>query len=161
MGNNRFQHILDADSLFGGDQRCIGGINANDFFYFQLDFLRPCTWQVDFIQYWDDFQIFLQCQVDIGQGLGLHPLGGIHDEHRPFTGRQTSGYFIGEIDMPRGVNQIKDIIMTVLGLVKKPRGLQLDGDAPFPFQIHIVQILFLHVSMGNQPSVFNNPVRQS
>ena len=63
--------------------------------------------------------------------------------------------------MSRRIDQIQDIFIPVLCLVDKTGCLQFYGNAPFPFQLHVVQELFLHLPLGNQAGLFNDPVRQS
>ena len=62
--------------------------------------------------------------------------------------------------MPRGIDQVQDIVIPVLGLVVQLDGLILDGDASFPFQAHGVQDLVLHFPFGQGPGHFNEPVGQ-
>ena len=62
--------------------------------------------------------------------------------------------------MSRCVNQVQDVLFSILGLVVEAGGLQFDGDSPLPFNIHVVQILFLHISGLHQPRLLDQPVRQ-
>lgn len=45
--------------------------------------------------------------------------------------------------MPRGINQVQDVFFARPAAVGQPGRLGLDGDAPFPLQVHGVQDLFL------------------
>ena len=90
----------------------------------------------------------IQRQIHIGQGLGLDTLGGIHHQYGPVTGRQASGYLIIKVHMPRGVNQIENVFLSVFSLINRTHRLGLDSDSPFSFQIHIVQHLRLHLPAG-------------
>ena len=76
----------------------------------------------------------LHGQVHIGQGLGFDALGGVNHQQRPFAGSQGPGYFVGKVHMPRGVDQVQHILLSVFGLVMQLNSLILDGDAPFSFQ---------------------------
>ena len=62
--------------------------------------------------------------------------------------------------MARGVDQIEVVGLSVLGLVVQPDSPGLDGDAPFPLQLHIVQQLGLHLPLGHGVALFNQPVGQ-
>ena len=73
--------------------------------------------QIDFVDDRNDRQPLLHRQVDIGHRLGLDPLRRIDDQQRPFARRQRAGDFIGKIDVPGGVDQVKRIVAPVLGLV--------------------------------------------
>ena len=91
----------------------------------------------------------LQGQVGVGQGLGLHALGGVHHQHRALTGGQGPGHLIVEVHVARGVDEIQGVGLPVGGLVVQPHRPGLDGDAPLPLQVHVVQQLGLHFPLGD------------
>ena len=62
--------------------------------------------------------------------------------------------------MARGVDQVQGIGPAVLRLVVQADGPGLDGDAPLPLQIHVVQQLGLHLPLGDGVTQLNEPVRQ-
>jgi hypothetical protein len=62
--------------------------------------------------------------------------------------------------MPRGIDQIEDILLPVFAVVNDPYGLGLDCNAPLPLYIHIVKDLVLHLPAGKQSCLFYDPVRQ-
>ena len=46
----------------------------------------------------------------------------------------------------KGVDEIKDVLLPVLRLILEARRLQFDRDAALPLDIHIVEVLFLHIA---------------
>ncbi len=62
--------------------------------------------------------------------------------------------------MARGIDQVEDIILSVLGAVGKGDGLALDGYTPFPFDIHVVEDLVLKVALVHNAGILDEPVRQ-
>ena len=62
--------------------------------------------------------------------------------------------------MSRGVDEIEDVFLPILRTVSQPRRLKLDGDPPLPLDIHIVEILFLHVTRCDESGLLNQPVGQ-
>ena len=58
-------------------------------------------------------EVVLHRQVEIGERLGLHPLGGVDQEQYPFAGGQGAGDLIGEIDVAGGVDEIEGVIRAV------------------------------------------------
>lgn len=62
--------------------------------------------------------------------------------------------------MPGGVDKIQRVGLSVLVAVQQPRGLLLDGNAPFPFQIHRIQNLGFHVALLHGAGELDQPVRQ-
>jgi len=123
-------------------------------------FLRSGTGQIYFVQARQDLQVFIHGQIYVAHGLSLDPLSGIHHQHRAFTGRKASGDFVGEVHMARRVDEIKDVLVAVLGFIDQPGGLQLDGYAAFTFQIHVVQELLFHVAVSHQPRILDDTVSQ-
>ncbi len=102
----------------------------------------------------------VQGEIGIGQGLRLNALGAVHHKDGAVAGRQGAGNLIIEVHMSRGVDEIEDILLSVLRLVDDPRGLGLDRDAPLPLDIHIVQHLRLHFPLRQGAGQLNDPVRQ-
>ena len=154
------QHRVDVDALLGGDLGGVHGLQADDV----LDLLfhpgRVGGGQVDLVDDRADLQIVLQGQVGVGQGLGLDALGGVHHQHRPLAGGQGAGDLVVEVHMARGVNEVELIVLPVLGAVGQPDGPGLDGDAPLPLQVHVVQQLGLHVPRGYGVALLDEPVGQ-
>ena len=52
--------------------------------------------------------------------------------------------------MPGSVDQVEHIRPSVGRRVVEPNRLRLDGDAPFPFQIHGVEDLVSHIPLGDR-----------
>ncbi len=101
-------------------------------------------------------------QVGVGQRLRFHPLRSVHHEERAFAGCHAAGDLIGKIDMSRRIDQIQDIILAVRRLVPETNGVGLDGNAPLPLEVHVVQDLVGaccgHFPVGKRSRVFENPV---
>ena len=60
--------------------------------------------------------------------------------------------------MPRRINQVKNIFLSILRLIHNTHGLRLDRNSPLAFQIHIIQHLRLHLTLGQQSGLLNNSV---
>ena len=81
----------------------------------------------------------LHGQIGVGQGLGLDALAGVHDKHRALAGGQRPGHLIVKVHMAWGVDEVQVIGLPVLGLIFQADGPGLDGNAPLPLQVHVVQ----------------------
>ncbi len=83
--------------------------------------------------------------------------------HRPpadsLRTSKTAGYFIRKIDMPRGVNEIQNILLAVVGLIVQANGVCLDRDTPLSLQVHRVEHLRHHLT-GAERSV-NSRIRSA
>ena len=57
--------------------------------------------------------------------------------------------------MPRGIDQVKLINLTVLRFVAQRRRLRLDGNAAFALKIHAVEDLLAHFAVGEAAAALN------
>ena len=78
--------------------------------------------------------------VEIGDGLRLYALSGVHHEEAAFTRRDGATHLVGKVHVSRGVDEVEHIIFAI-ELVVHLDGVALDGDAALFFQIHIVEHL--------------------
>jgi hypothetical protein len=101
-----------------------------------------------------------QGKVHVGKGLGLNPLGGVHEEQGPLAGIDGPGNLVGKVHVPRRINQIEQIFPAVGGGIGQGNGLTLDGDTPFPFNIHGIQYLVLKIPILHNTGFLDKPVRQ-
>jgi hypothetical protein len=62
--------------------------------------------------------------------------------------------------MSGGINQIEFKILTLSACIGQAHALALDGNAPFPLNIHGVQNLIAEMPLINKPGVLNEPIRQ-
>ena len=99
-------------------------------------------------------------QIGIGEGLRLHPLGGVDDEDGPFAGREGAGDLVAKVHVPGGVDQVEGIGTAVRRVVVQGDGVGLDGDPPFPLEIHAVEELVLHIPQFDRPGLFEDTVGQ-
>ncbi len=79
--------------------------------------------------------------IQIRDGLSLHPLCGIHHQQGTLTGSYTPGHFIRKVHMSGSIDQVKDITLSITGLVLHLDSMAFDGNTPLPLQIHIIQHL--------------------
>ena len=149
---------MDADAGLGRAFHRLGGVDADDI----LDLLAHPVGlgggQVDLVEDRHDLVVVVDGLVDIGQGLGLDALAGVHHQDRALAGGERAGDFVGEVHVARRVHQIEDIGLAVVGLVVQPNGLRLDGDAALAFDLHRVEHLLLHLTRGQAAGLLDQPV---
>ena len=160
MPDDGFQNVAAVFARLGGDQRRVGGVQADHFLDLVLDLLRLGAGQVDLVDDRHGFQIVLQRHVYVGQRLRLDALRRVHHQQRAFAGRQCPADLIAEVHMAGGVDQVEDVSLSVLGLILHAHGLRLDGDAALPFQFHGVQNLLRHLPLLKHARHFQQAVRQ-
>ena len=127
---------------------------------FVADHVRTGGVHVDLVQHGDDFQTVVYRKIEIGDSLCLNTLGGIHDQKSAFTGCNRTGHLIGEVNVPRSIDEIEDVLLAILVVLHLDR-MALDGDPLFLLQVHIVQDLCLHVPAGQSLGQFEQPVGKS
>jgi hypothetical protein len=59
-----------------------------------------------------------------------------------------------------GVDQVEGVKLAVVGFVGQRNGMGLNGDAALTLQIHTVQQLILHISLGNRVGLFQYTVSE-
>ena len=111
---------------------------TDDILDFFNDTLRIRTRQIDFVDHRHNIQIMIQCQIYIGQCLRLNALCRIYDKDCTITGSQASGNLIVKIHMPRCVDEIEDILLSIFCLVNNTNRLRFDSNTTLPLQIHII-----------------------
>ena len=104
--------------------------------------------------------IVLDRLVNVGEGLRLHPLRGVHHQQRAFACGEAAADFIGEVDVAGGVHQVELIGLAVLGRVVEADGLGFDGDAALFFNVHVIKDLLGHLAIGEPAGELDQPVSQ-
>ncbi len=157
-GDNSLEDIANANAGLGTCRDGIIGGQADHILDLRLHPLRLGRRQVNLVQDRHDFMVGLDRLIDIGQRLRLDPLAGIDHQQRSLAGRQRARHLIAEIDMPRRVHQIQDIILAIGGGVVQPHCLRLDGDPALALNIHIVENLLGHLALAKTAANLNQPV---
>ena len=96
--------------------------------------------------------------VAVRNRLGLDALRSVDDEQRAFARGERTAHFIGEVDVPRGVDEVEFVDLAVLGLVLEGGGLRLDRDAAFTLEVHAVEHLGAHFAVGKTAAALDQAV---
>ena len=96
------------------------------------------------INHRDNLQVMVNGHIEVRDGLCLNALCGIHHQQRTLTGRNRTRYFVREVYVSRGINQVQDVLLTLMHIFHLD-GVTLDGDTTLTLQIHIVE----HLSLSN------------
>ena len=86
----------------------------------------------------NDLQIVVDGHIEIGDGLSLNALSGIHHQKRTLAGGNGTGHLIGEVHVARSVDKVQRVLAIV-----HLDGMTLDGDAALLLEIHVVEHLAL------------------
>ena len=125
--------------------------------YLVLDLFDHGSLHVYLVDDGDDFEVVSESEIEIGDGLCLYPLRGIHDKQRPFARGDGTGYLIGEVHMAGRVDEVEDVFLAA-ALVLHLDGVALYRDALFAFQLHVIEYLRLQVALRYGVGRFEQPV---
>ena len=154
------QDLVYIQSCFCGDLRCILRFNSDHILDLIDNTLRIRTWKVDLVDHRNHIQIMVQCHIYIGKCLSFDSLCCIHNKDRSVTGSKASGNFIVKVHMSRGIDQVKNILISVLGFVYNTNRLGFDGDSSFSLKVHVIQNLGLHFPLGKKSRHLDDTVRK-
>ena len=60
----------------------------------------------------NDNEVVGEGQVEVGDGLSLHPLVGIDEQNDALARQQRSGHLGAEVDVARRVDQVQQVLMS-------------------------------------------------
>ena len=83
----------------------------------------------------------------VGEGLRLYALGRVDDQHGALAGRERAADLVVEVDVPRRVDEVQDIVLAVVGGVVEPDGAGFYGDAVLALEVHVVEYLVFHLAL--------------
>ncbi len=99
-------------------------------------------------------------RIKIGQGLGFHALGGIHEKEHSLAGRKSPRHLVGKVHMAGRVDEVQGVGFPVGGRVGERHRVALDRDAPFPLQIQGIQDLIAKFPLIDEPGRLDESVGQ-
>ena len=105
------------------------GLDSDYVLYLCGNTIRFRTWKVNFIDYRKYIQVVVEGKVYIGQRLGLNSLCGVYNKNRSVAGCEAPRYFIVEIDMAWGIDEVEDILFSVFRCIYGTDCLGLDRDS--------------------------------
>ena len=73
---------------------------ADDVLHFLRHLVRMGGRQVDLVQDRHQLEVVFQRHIGIGEGLGLHALGGVHHEDSALAGGEAAADFVSEVTCP-------------------------------------------------------------
>ena len=86
--DDRFEHRFDVDAVFGGNERGIGRVDADDVLNFPLHRFGVGGRQIDLVDDRHDLQPVLHREIGVGKRLRFDALRRVHHQKRPLARRQ-------------------------------------------------------------------------
>jgi hypothetical protein len=143
--DDRVEHRGDALAGLGRDPQNVVGLVAEQLGDVLGHLVGIGGRQVDLVEHRDDLEVVLDRQVGVRQGLGLESLRGVDDQDRALAGGQGARDLVGEVDVPRGVDEV-ELVLLALVLPEDADRLGLDGDAALALELHRVEQLLAHLA---------------
>ena len=134
-----------APLLRAGEQR-VRRIETDEVLDLHRRLFRAGARQVDLVDDRHDLQVVVDRQVGVGDRLRLDPLRRVHQQQRAFAGGQRAGHLVGEVDVPRRVDEVQDVGLAVVRGIGETDRMGLYRDPPLPLQVHRIENLRLHLA---------------
>ena len=84
--------------------------------------------QVDLVDDRQDGQVRREGEEEVGDGLGLHPLVGVHQQQDALAGAQAPRHLVAEVHVPRRADQVEEELLAVVAPQHRGRlGLHRDS----------------------------------
>ena len=160
VGYDALEHLMNIQANLCRNLGCILGRNADDILDFLLDALRVGCGQVNLIDNRYNLQIVLKGKVGIAQRLCLDALCGIYDQQCALARGERTRNLIIKVDVTRGVDEVHVIDLAVVRLVIHAHCACLDRNAALSLEIHIIEQLLLHLTLGDSLTLFEQAVGQ-
>src|SRR5205807_1212613 len=116
--------------------------------------------KVDLVDRRDDLEALLDGEVSICESLGLDALRGIDQQHGALAGRERPADLVREVDVPRGIDEVELVGLTVATDPGHTDRSRLDGDAVLALELHRIEELVAHLAQRNGPGGLEEPVRE-
>ncbi len=156
--DDRLEDGRHARSVLGrGEEDFLAG-DRQDAFELLDDRIRVGRRQVDLVEDGDERQALAHREMDVGEGLGLDPLGRIDDQDRPVAGLEAVAHLVGEVDVARRVDQVEAIDQAVVRAVLETDGPRLDRDALLALEVHRVEDLAHHLPPLDRVGQLEEPI---
>src|SRR5690606_22736774 len=157
---DRLEHFLHVEAGLGADRDRLAGVDADHRLDLGLDPLDVGGGQIDLVQHRHYFQPLLHRGVAVGDGLGLHALGGIDHQQRALAGGQRAADLVAEVDVAGGVDEVEVVGLAVARGVRQRDRLRLDGNAALALDRIVVEHLGFHLARGQAAAELDDAVGQ-
>ena len=145
-GHDRLEDVAGSRAFLGAGQDRGGCVEADDVLDLPLALLRLRARQVDLVDDRNDIEVVVNGQVGVGERLRLDSLGRIDEQQGAFARRERPRDLVAEIDVAGRVDQVQDVLLTIVGRVVQAYWVRFDGDPAFALEVHGIEHLRLHLA---------------
>ena len=158
--DDRLEDLVDADAFLRARQDRVARVEADDLLDLPLRLVWLRAGQIDLVDDRDDLEVVLDREVGVGERLRLDALRRVDQQQRALARRERSRDLVGEVDVPRRVDQVQDVDLPVVRLVGQPDRVRLDRDPALALEVHAVEHLRLHLARLERAGHLEEPVGQ-
>ena len=116
--------------------------------------------EIDLVDDRDDLEAVVDREVGVRQRLRLDALRRVDEQQRAFARGERSRHLVGEIDVPRRVDEVEHVLLAVVRRVVEADGMRLDRDAALALEVHRVEHLRLHLARLQGAGDFEEAIGQ-
>ncbi len=143
--DDRLENLRDAGAVLGRGEEHLLARDRQDVLELVDDRVRVGRREIDLVEDRDQREALAHREMDVGEGLGLDPLGGIDDEDRALAGLEAVAHLVGEVDVAGRVDEVEAVVQAVARRVLEADGPGLDRDPLLPLEVHRVEDLAHHL----------------
>ena len=144
VAHDALENVVDPHAGLGRAWNGVGRVDPDHVLDFFGRGFGVGASQVHLVENRDHFDAEVDRRVAVGDRLRFDALRRVDDEKRPFAGGERTA--------------LEFVRLTVLGLVLERRGLRLDRDAAFALEVHAVEDLGAHFTVGEPAAALNQAV---
>ena len=158
--DDALEQLVDAEARLGADAHGILGRDADDVLDLADDALGIGRRQIDLVDDGQHLEALLDGRVAVRDALRFDALARVDDEQRAVAGGERARNLVGEVDVPRRVDEVDLVVEPVARPVLQRDALRLDRDAALALEIHRVEHLILHLARREAAAQLNEPIGQ-
>ena len=114
--------------------------------------------EIDLVDARDDREVVVDREVGVRERLRLDALRGVHDEHGRLARRERPRDLVREVHVSGRVDEVQDVVRSVLGPVRQRDGARLDRDAALLLDRVVVEHLLGHLARGQRARDLEDPI---
>ncbi|MDR8793368.1 hypothetical protein FEP87_05596 [Burkholderia multivorans] len=160
LRDQRLEHVLDAEARLRAAARGVGRVDADHVLDLGDRVLGVRGRQVDLVQHRHDLDAELDRRVAVRDRLRFDALACIDDEQRALARGQRTADLVREIDVPRRIDQVQVVDLAVARAIRQCSRLRLDRDAALALDVHRVEHLRFHFTVGETAADLDDAIRE-
>ena len=153
--DNCIKNLIDVFASFRGNLDDFRFVTAEQIHDFCRDARHVASRQIDLINHRNNFQILLECEINVCERLSLNTLRCIDDKNRAFNSLKTTGNLIRKINVARGVDEIQNMVLPV-----HVGWRELDSNTLLALKFHAIEELRFHLAFFDCTGHFEHAVRK-